>query len=140
MKIQNCWNRAHWGKKPHFSQKIHMFKITYFKKFTILKLHFSQKITSSKSYFSQKSRFKSPFFTKIAFSKYHFSQKSHFRNLTFHKNHIVEAIFRKINIIWNINSSEFMDKKCVTHLIFILRLFVRFSNKVCKCLRVALFA
>ena len=48
--------------------KIHMFKITYLKKFTFLN-----------HIFLKKHIFKISFFTKISFSKSHFSQKSNFK-------------------------------------------------------------
>ena len=91
--------------------KIHIFKITYFKKFTFSNRIFS-KIHISKIIFHQ----------KIALSKNHILKKSHFQILIFHKNHILSyfakncifkiSFFTKFTYFEISNSSEFMGKKC----------------------------
>ena len=69
-----------------------MFKITYFKKFTFLKYHFSQK-----------SHFQHHIFHKNRILEDKALQKSHFQNINFtEKSHYFQLS----------NSSEFMDKKC----------------------------
>ena len=96
------------GRKSTFHPKIHMFKITYFKKFTFKivffgKFTFLTKFSFSKLHFSQKSHFRSPFFTKITFQNLIFSKNlifkiSYFTKITF-KHQIQVNLWTK-SVIW----------------------------------------
>ena len=92
---------THWGKNPHFIQKIHILKIPFFflQNSHIENLIFFTKFTNQKSHFSQIHKSKISFFTKFTSQKSHFPQNSHFKNLIFHKIHIVKvSIFTKFTI------------------------------------------
>ena len=77
-------------KNSHFESlifdKIHIFKISFFTKFTFSKFYFSQNSQFQSPTFHKIHMFKISFSTKFTILKYHFSQNSHFKNLIFHKN------------------------------------------------------
>ena len=73
------------GQKSTIHPKIHILRISFLTKFTILKSHFSQNSHFQNLIFHKIHNFKISFFTKFTFSKYHFRQKitnskSHFSN------------------------------------------------------------
>ena len=76
-------NISHWGKKTAIYPKIHIFQVSFFTKFTILKSHMSQNSQFQSHIFDKIHNFKILFFTKFAFSKLHLSQNSHFSSIKF---------------------------------------------------------
>ena len=77
-------SKFHFSQNSHFQniifRKIHIFKVSFFTKFTLSKSHFSQNSHFKSLVFHnyQIHTYKVSFLPKFTISKYHFSQNSHF--------------------------------------------------------------
>ena len=94
--------KSHFSQNSHFENiifdKIHIFKVSFFTKFTFWKYHICQNSHFQSLIFDKNLILKVSFFTKFTFWKYHFRQNSRSQSVLFQKIRQIEGSKKILHI------------------------------------------